>query len=55
MQPEGRKPLIALARESKPFETDDVPLFADVSRIHAALTRDAECYLLEASKAVSLT
>jgi hypothetical protein len=32
----------------------DVPLFADVSRIHAALTRDAECYLLEASKAVSL-
>jgi hypothetical protein len=25
-----------------------------VSRIHAALTRDAECYLLEASKAVSL-
>jgi hypothetical protein len=32
----------------------DVPLFADVSRIHAALTRDTECYLLEASKAVSL-
>jgi hypothetical protein len=32
----------------------DVPLFADVSRIHAALTRDAECYLMEASKAVSL-
>jgi hypothetical protein len=32
----------------------DVPLFADVSRIHAALTRDAECYLLEASKAVAL-
>jgi hypothetical protein len=32
----------------------DVPIFADVSRIHAALTRDAECYLLEASKAVSL-
>ena len=32
----------------------DVPLFADVSRIHASLTRDAECYLLEASKAVSL-
>ncbi len=32
----------------------DVPLFADVSRIHAALTRDSECYLLEASKAVSL-
>lgn len=32
----------------------DVPIFADVSRIHASLTRDAECYLLEASKAVSL-
>lgn len=32
----------------------DIPLFADVSRIHAALTRDAECYLIEASKAVSL-
>jgi hypothetical protein len=32
----------------------DVPLFADVSRIHAALTRDAECYMLEASKAVYL-
>jgi hypothetical protein len=32
----------------------DVPLFADVSRIHAALTRDAECYMLEASKAVTL-
>jgi FHA domain len=32
----------------------DVPLFADVSRIHAALTRDNECYLLEASKAVTL-
>src|SRR5262249_59757954 len=25
----------------------DVPLFADVSRIHAALTRDTEGYLLE--------
>ena len=32
----------------------DVPLFADVSRVHAALTRDAECYLLEAGKAVEL-
>ena len=29
-------------------------LFADVSCIHAALTRDNECYLLEASKAVTL-
>jgi hypothetical protein len=32
----------------------DVPLFADVSRIHASLSRDSECYLLEASKAVTL-
>lgn len=32
----------------------DVPIFADVARIHAMLTRDAECYLLEASKAVTL-
>lgn len=32
----------------------DVPIFADVSRIHAMLTRDSECYLIEASKAVTL-
>jgi hypothetical protein len=32
----------------------DVPLFADVSRIHASLTRDSENYLLEAGKAVTL-
>lgn len=32
----------------------DVPLFADVARIHAALTRDEECYLIESSKAVLL-
>ncbi|WP_020471704.1 FHA domain-containing protein [Zavarzinella formosa] len=32
----------------------DVPIFADVSRIHAMLTRDAECYMIEASKAVTL-
>jgi hypothetical protein len=30
----------------------DVPLFAEVSRMHAALTRDAEGYLLEAVRAV---
>jgi hypothetical protein len=29
----------------------DIPLLADVSRTHAALTRDAEGYLLEASRA----
>ncbi len=28
----------------------DIPLFADVSRLHAALTRDAEGYLLEATR-----
>jgi hypothetical protein len=30
----------------------DVPLFADVARTHAALTRDAEGYLLEAVRTV---
>lgn len=30
----------------------DVPLFADVSRLHATLTRDAEGYLLEAVRTV---
>jgi tetratricopeptide (TPR) repeat protein len=28
----------------------DIPLFADVSRVHAALTRDVEGYLLEATR-----
>ena len=28
----------------------DIPLFADVSRIHASLTRDIEGYLLEATR-----
>jgi hypothetical protein len=32
----------------------DVPLFADVSRLHAALTRDGEGYLLEAVRAVQV-
>jgi tetratricopeptide (TPR) repeat protein len=32
----------------------DIPLFADVSRTHAALTRDAEGYLLEAVRAVEV-
>jgi hypothetical protein len=30
----------------------DVPLFADVSRLHAALTRDSEGYLLEATRSL---
>jgi hypothetical protein len=32
----------------------DVPLFADVSRLHAALVRDTEGYLLEASRSLSV-
>ena len=32
----------------------DVPLFADVSRMHATLTRDDEGYLLEASRPVQV-
>jgi tetratricopeptide (TPR) repeat protein len=32
----------------------DVPLVADVSRLHATLTRDAEGYLLEGSKALQV-
>jgi tetratricopeptide (TPR) repeat protein len=32
----------------------DVPLFADVSRLHAALTRDGEGYVLEAVRAVQV-
>jgi hypothetical protein len=30
----------------------DIPLFADVSRVHAALTRDVEGYVLEATRPV---
>jgi len=32
----------------------DVPLFADVSRIHASLTRDEESYLLETNRDVTI-
>jgi tetratricopeptide (TPR) repeat protein len=32
----------------------DIPLFADVSRLHATLTRDAEGYLLEAVRPVQV-
>jgi tetratricopeptide (TPR) repeat protein len=32
----------------------DVPLFADVSRLHATLTRDAEGYLLESVRAIQV-
>src|SRR5207244_12976345 len=32
----------------------DIPLYADISRMHAALTRDAEGYLLEALRTVQV-
>ncbi len=32
----------------------DVPIFADVSRLHASLTRDSEGYLLEAARPVQV-
>src|SRR5262249_35485074 len=35
-----------------PEATVDVPIFADVSRLHATLTRDTEGYLLEAARPV---
>jgi hypothetical protein len=35
-----------------PDATVDVPIFADVSRLHATLTRDTEGYLLEAGRPV---
>lgn len=40
--------------QAAPEEGVDVPLFADVSRLHAAVTRDAEGYLLEAFRAVQV-
>jgi hypothetical protein len=38
--------------QATPEACVDVPLYADVSRLHAALTRDAEGYLLEALRPV---
>src|SRR5262245_59435083 len=35
-------------------ERVDVPLIADVSRLHASLTRDAEGYVLEAGRPVKI-
>jgi tetratricopeptide (TPR) repeat protein len=40
--------------QATPETTVDLPLFADVSRLHAALTRDAEGYLLEAQRPVQV-
>jgi hypothetical protein len=40
--------------QATPEATVDIPLFADVSRHHATLTRDTEGYLLEAVRGVSV-
>ena len=38
--------------QSTPESNVDIPLFADISRIHACLLRDGEQYLIETSKGV---
>jgi tetratricopeptide (TPR) repeat protein len=40
--------------QAAPDAAIDIPLYADVSRLHATLTRDTEGYLLEASRPVQL-
>ncbi len=40
--------------QATPDTTVDIPLFADVSRLHATITRDAEGYLLEAVRPVAI-
>jgi hypothetical protein len=40
--------------QAAPDGAADVPLFADIARAHAALTRDAEGYLLEAARPVQV-
>jgi tetratricopeptide (TPR) repeat protein len=40
--------------QAVPDATVDVPIFADVSRLHATLTRDTEGYLLEASRTIQV-
>jgi hypothetical protein len=40
--------------QATPEASVDVPLFADVSRIHATITRDAEGYLLETVRRVQV-
>ena len=40
--------------QATPDSRVDVPLFADVSRLHATLTRDAEGYVLEAVRPVQV-
>jgi len=46
-------PLVMLG-QATPESNVDVPLFADVSRLHATLTRDNEGYLLEAMRPVQV-
>lgn len=45
-------PRIAIGQASTEGGPVDVPLYADVSRIHATLTRDAESYILETNRDV---
>ena len=40
--------------QATPEATVDIPLFADVSRLHATITRDAEGYLLEGVRSVAV-
>jgi hypothetical protein len=40
--------------QATPEATVDIALFADVSRLHASLTRDSEGYLLEATRALAV-
>jgi hypothetical protein len=40
--------------QATPESRVDIPLFADVSRMHATLTRDAEGYLLEAMRSAQV-
>lgn len=45
-------PRVAIGQASPEVGPVDVPLYADVSRIHATLTRDEESYILETSRDV---
>jgi hypothetical protein len=40
--------------QATPESHVDIPLYADVSRLHASLTRDSEGYLLEATRALQV-
>jgi hypothetical protein len=45
---------VTLGQASLPESFVDVPLIADISRLHATLTRDAEGYLLQAVRGASV-